>query len=235
MTIGVGATFPGGVVIGADSRIVIGREAAAQFDDSGVKAFEIQRKGLAGVVAGDLQVNLELNNEEAKGGEPPVLDAFTLIRGALEINRGPHDKLINDCMTIYRNVSEIINHSMFDCQVLIGSVTKKGRPRLWIRLLSCVDGRLIENRELDALLSTAGVGVYQHYRKYEAFPDKVPDNKQALIASAGAPPIAPDHQFDTREAAIDWVTAVVTWCCVVFPEICGGDPKICVIDTTSGD
>jgi hypothetical protein len=222
MTIGVAARFPGGVVIGADSRLNVDEK---QPDDDFPKAFRIPGKRVAIAVAGEMGLTVKLLDEE----DPvEVMDFVSLVRCGLQHVKRDSKDVVRDSVNALHRAAMAIGYTGKSVQVVVGEIRDKG-PTLWMIEHYNSLGTTEQPKERGQNPPYLGVGKFGWYSRLASDkPFPALTSEEADRKKRSAPPPLPNRDLPDEASAEQWVREVIGWCCAQY-EDCGGQPVIHVV------
>ena len=221
MTIAVGAVYNGGAVVGADRMLEIGGNGRKNADCNFRKLFYFSHKSQAVAVAGDIQLSYVIKPP----GEEIVCDYAKLVQGAFEFNKASGTKLASDSLEAYAELGRLLQYERFDAEVLVVEPIENGFG-LWSRSYRVRNGYWQEPIEIDFGQNVLGIGCYKTYSTFLTDPGRIMPDARRTLSSLTAPPKLPQSMFPNRDTAESWVREVIDWCCVAFPDMCGGSPDV---------
>lgn len=222
MTIGVAARFPGGVVVGADSRLNVDGQPP---NDNYPKAFSIPDKRLAIAVAGEMGLTIKLKDVP---NPTDVMDFVSLVRCGLQYVARDSRDVVRESVSALHQASKAIGYVGKSAQVIVAEIRGSG-PTLWMIQHYNSLGTKDQPKEQGQNPPFLGIGKFIWYSRLASEKPNPPLNrKEADRKAASPPPPIPAATFPDRASAEQWVRDVVAWCCTQY-EDCGGLPSIHVI------
>jgi hypothetical protein len=222
MTIGVAATFPGGLVVGTDSRLNVPGKVP---EDNHPKAFRIPDKRVAIAIAGELALTIKLKDEPR---EIEVMDFISLVRCALQHTQRDAQDSVRDAVDALSTAAKTIGYVKQSVQVIVGEVRDNG-PALWMIEHHNTLGTDEQPKERGRKPPYLGIGKFMWYEHLASDKPNPPLNKkESDRKKASPPPPLPNGPFPDEASAIDWAEDVINWCCSQYDD-CGGQPVIHVV------
>lgn len=223
MTAIAGAAYPGGVVIVAESKCVIGGVDEGVSDNKAVKVVRLGARDLVAAVAGNSDLDI---TSIGTGHRIYVMNLLGLL--ARRIIASDSSDVLGEAMTCVKRFGFI--HGFVETrldkhviELLLGHAPPTDRPRLY----------LIRSKAPEWSVSVSepklawGAGVFEFYchaaeRRLERIPEKYRTKVEALLQAESAPPSFPRKMFESKAEAESWARSVVEWCVESFPDLCEG-------------
>ena len=221
MTIGAAAVFPGGVVIGADSRLNV----AGENDDNYPKAFRIPGKPIAIAVAGEMGLTIKLKDEP----DPiEVTDFVAMVRCGLQHLDRDAKESTREAVNALHQAAKAIGYVGNSAQVIVGEIRNNG-PSLWMIEHYNTLGTNTQPKETGKNPPYLGIGKFRWYSRLAcAKPDGALTPEEIERKKKSPPSALPNGQFQNEASAVQWVRDVIAWCSTQYDD-CGGPAVVHVV------
>lgn len=231
MTIAVGVLYPGGVMLGSDSFNQIGHEHEGR-SSVATKVYSLAGRKLAICLAGHPALDVYYIKTETS---IPVLDLSGMIVSKFMQSQRYSLQDVQDCMGIFSEVANFLGHTRVrpdhHTEVLVGW----GHPQefgLHVFSMTAPLWRIAHQHRSPCY----GAGIYRFYEavvqgNLQMLRAEDASHVTALLSKGKLPPGLRAAPCVSNAEAQQWITDVVEWCCLAFPQWAKGPVQICDTDT----